>query len=238
METETSKRSEETVRGVMEGLQTVIKLGKQVEVLITMLSQVSSEVSGLTKSVAELHTENQALKLLIGQSAPVQAVVVEVQNAVSQVLQEVKSSMAKVTADTCELHKQSEEQSLAIGQCHTVLTMSESMAAIEHKPMHDVQTQISALQLTLETQKADTNSQLKVKVEAIKKDPGHSSKGPNLSQIVAELDSKFKSYAETAKTSQISLIQERESELTAKEIRARNLRLVGLSENEGRICRK
>ncbi|KAL3681106.1 hypothetical protein R1sor_024062 [Riccia sorocarpa] len=61
---------------------------------------------------------------------------------------------------------------------------------------------------------------------------------PEMALVMAELDGKIITYADTVRSSQIAALRDQEWEKRAREERCRNIRIVGLSETEGEDSRE
>ncbi|KAL3700016.1 hypothetical protein R1sor_018038 [Riccia sorocarpa] len=97
--------------------------------------------------------------------------------------------------------------------------------------VNDIHKQLDAKAMALEQQAVLLNGALGEQRKMLEEARGAASVQPEMSLVMAELDGKMKTYADTVRSSQLAALRDQEWENRAREERCRNI--VGLSETEG-----
>ncbi|KAL3687803.1 hypothetical protein R1sor_014112 [Riccia sorocarpa] len=96
----------------------------------------------------------------------------------------------------------------------------------------NIQKQLDAKAVTLEQQTVLMNGVLGEQRKMLDEARGSTAQ-PEIVQVMAELDGKMRTYADTVRSSQMAALRDQEWETRAREERCRNIGIVGLLETEG-----
>ncbi|KAL3687814.1 hypothetical protein R1sor_014123 [Riccia sorocarpa] len=231
-----------------DGFSSLMRVTKQMETMTSLIVSLLGEVTQVKSAFGDLlhdfkkfrqHAENQTSEI----KAQLKLVKEEVQD-----FSTVQVDMLKHLAQVSEKVVADQKVSLAaIGSVQTTLQDTERKLKTElQSGVRVVPDQFCAWESKLEDGWKLVTEGVKssiLKNEAVMESIQQSvttsvvPSASSVAQVLEAVESKMKSYAEVTRKvtrdTQTSILQDREKELMARDLRAKNLRIVGMTESEG-----